>query len=330
MANSQQGSLRLFRFAGIDVFVHWSWLLVAYFELSNRKNEYRLPLWNVVEYLTLFGIVTLHEFGHALACRSVGGVANRIMLWPLGGIAYVQPPPRPGAVLWSIAAGPLVNVVLLPITIGLCIAAGNAGLNQASPDAMRYLVSVAWINGGLLFFNMLPIYPLDGGQVLQALLWFVIGRAWSLLVASTIGLLAGVSLVAASLFSGQWWLAIVSIFIASRGLIGFRQGLALGRLMRAPRHPGFACPACGLAPPIGEYWTCGGCGTKFDTFARLGTCPGCGGQFTETQCVHCHARSPLANWATGRGPASGHVVDAALADGREANNPYASPGDFGQ
>ena len=57
----------------------------------------------------------MHEFGHALACRQVGGQANRIVLWPLGGIAFVSPPPRAGAMLWSIAAGPLVNLLLAPI-----------------------------------------------------------------------------------------------------------------------------------------------------------------------------------------------------------------------
>jgi Zn-dependent protease len=56
-----------------------------------------------------------HEFGHALACRQVGGQADLIVLWPLGGVAYVSPPPRPGALLWRIAAGPLVNVLLVPV-----------------------------------------------------------------------------------------------------------------------------------------------------------------------------------------------------------------------
>ena len=51
----------------------------------------RSPVWNVVEYLALFLIVTLHEFGHSLACRQVGGTAERIVLWPLGGVAYVSP-----------------------------------------------------------------------------------------------------------------------------------------------------------------------------------------------------------------------------------------------
>src|SRR5438067_13815360 len=115
MPSLKNGSLRLFRFAGIDVFLHWAWFLVAAFEISNRTRNYSSPVWNVLEYLTLFLIVMVHEFGHALACRQVGGIADRIMLWPLGGIAFVDPPRRPGAYLWSIAAGPLVNVILLPV-----------------------------------------------------------------------------------------------------------------------------------------------------------------------------------------------------------------------
>jgi Zn-dependent protease len=98
-------AIRLFRIKGIDVYLHWSWFLVALFEIQARQGRYSSVVWNVFEYLALFVIVLLHEFGHALACRSVGGTADTIMLWPLGGVAYVNPPQRPGATLWSIAAG---------------------------------------------------------------------------------------------------------------------------------------------------------------------------------------------------------------------------------
>ena len=87
MAQTRNGAFRLGRIAGIDLYVHWTWLLVAYFEISQRQNRYESAAWNVVEYLTLFGIVLMHEFGHSLACRQVGGTAEQIMLWPLGGIA---------------------------------------------------------------------------------------------------------------------------------------------------------------------------------------------------------------------------------------------------
>src|ERR1700761_3341562 len=112
---TRQGSFKLFKCFGIEVFLHWSWFLVALYEIETRKQYYSSINWNILEYVTLFVIVLMHEFGHALACRSVGGQANQIVLWPLGGVAYVAPPQRPGAQLWSIVAGPLVNVILVPI-----------------------------------------------------------------------------------------------------------------------------------------------------------------------------------------------------------------------
>src|SRR5262245_9607787 len=133
------GSFRLFRLAGVSVHLHWSWLLVAGLALQYRRAAYDSFAWNLAEYLALFGIVLLHEFGHALACRQVGGRADHIVLWPLGGIAFVSPPPRPGAWLWSIAAGPLVNVVLLPITIGAFVLAANAGMEEANRDVYRFI-----------------------------------------------------------------------------------------------------------------------------------------------------------------------------------------------
>src|SRR3984893_10337401 len=115
MNGIRQNAIRLFRFRGIQVSLNWLWFLVAAYEISGRQKTYSSITWNVLEYLALFLIVMLHEFGHALACRQVGGVANQIVLWPLGGVAYVNPPQRPGAFLWSIAAGPLVNLALVPI-----------------------------------------------------------------------------------------------------------------------------------------------------------------------------------------------------------------------
>ncbi|HEV8002340.1 MAG TPA: site-2 protease family protein [Planctomycetaceae bacterium] len=228
MNNLAGGSFRLFRIAGIQVYLHWTWLLVAYYEIVNRVNKYESMVWNVIEYVALFGIVLLHEFGHALACRQVGGEADRIMLWPLGGVAFVQPPPRPGATLWSIAAGPLVNVILLPVTVVAILIAARTHVDEISPDFVRFLKSIAIINFGLLVFNLLPIYPLDGGQILQSLLWFVIGRARSLMVAGIIGLAAAAAVIVLAVVRLQdTWLALVAAFVAWQAWRGFRFGVQL-------------------------------------------------------------------------------------------------------
>jgi Zn-dependent protease len=169
MNGIRRNAIRLFRFNGIDLSLHWSWFLVAAYEISDRQRAYSSITWNILEYLALFLIVMLHEFGHALACRQVGGIANQIVLWPLGGVAYVNPPQRPGATLWSIAAGPLVNVGLVPILKILGVLMRSQGLSQQMPNAFLLLRTVALINMGLVIFNMLPIYPLDGGQILRSL-----------------------------------------------------------------------------------------------------------------------------------------------------------------
>ena len=102
---TRKGSVKLFRLLGITVYLHWAWF-VAFIYFTSRPNEYSSYGWNALEVLALFALVLIHEFGHQLACRSVGGQTQDIVLWPLGGVAYVNPPQRPGAQLWSIAAGP--------------------------------------------------------------------------------------------------------------------------------------------------------------------------------------------------------------------------------
>ena len=98
------------------------------------------------EYLSLFLIVLIHEFGHQLACRSVGGKTHDIVLWLLGGVAYVSPPQRPGAQLWSIAAGPLVNVALIPVFSILVSLSSHLGWYDTYPDLYNFLHNVWWIN----------------------------------------------------------------------------------------------------------------------------------------------------------------------------------------
>jgi Zn-dependent protease len=154
-----KGIIPLFRVAGIQVYLHFTWFIVAALEIFRFAHRYHNPVWAVAEYLTLFLIVLLHEFGHAFACRQTGGQANQIVLWPLGGVAFVKPPPRPGAYLWSIAAGPLVNAALFPVFTTPIFAAIQLHWRATAPDLSHFVLSIALINGFLLFFNLLPIYP---------------------------------------------------------------------------------------------------------------------------------------------------------------------------
>jgi Zn-dependent protease len=293
---ARQGSIHLFRFAGVDLFLHWSWFLVAAFEIQNRKGSYSSVTWNVLEYLALFLIVMLHEFGHALACRQVGGRANQIVLWPLGGVAYVDPPPRPGATLWSIAAGPLVNVALGPLLFGLVIMGRSSGWPEALPDFYRLVRTISYINLALLVFNILPIYPLDGGQILRSLLWFVLGRARSLMVATILGFIGVTGFIALAFWMRSIWYGALAVFMLMNCWGGLRHAQALLSLARLPRRDGFACPRCKTAPPLGTFWKCGHCGQPFDTFQTRATCPHCAAQFAVTKCLDCGGLHPMNDW----------------------------------
>jgi len=297
MLPTRQGSVRLFRFLGIDVFLHWSWFLVAAYEVISRPRAYSSFVWNVLEYLSLFGIVLMHEFGHSLACRQVGGRADQIILWPLGGVAFVAPSQRPGATLWSIAAGPLVNVVLAPVLTILVILGGAAGWRTSMPNGYNFFHSVWQVNLALLIFNLLPIYPLDGGQILRSVLWYPLGRAHSLLVTTLIGFpCVGLLLSLAVFWVHDMFFAVLCLFILVtcwRGLMQARMLIKVGKL---PRRHGYACPECREKPILGCAWRCPRCLRPFDMFESQGFCPQCGASCPEAECLDCGATHPLAQW----------------------------------
>ncbi|MGH9717641.1 MAG: site-2 protease family protein [Candidatus Acidiferrales bacterium] len=292
----RRGSIHLFRFAGIDLFLHWSWFLLAAIEVRYSLGNYSSPVWNVLEYLALFAIVTMHEYGHALACRQVGGTPDQIVLWPLGGVAYVNPPQRPGATLWSIAAGPLVNVALVPVLLALAFASSALGWAATMPNLYAFVHAVWLINLVLLIFNLMPIYPLDGGQILRSLLWFVVGRARSLQWAVWIGFVGAAGLVVLAVLSKSLWIGAISIFILMNCWNGLRHAQALAKIAKLPRHSGFACPSCQTSPPVGRFWICGLCKQPFDMFEKQAVCPNCSARFSATRCLDCGELRPVNEW----------------------------------
>lgn len=295
MSPTQQGSVRLFRAAGINVFVHWSWFLVAFWIIDNRREAYSSLVWNAGEYLALFLIVLMHEFGHSLATRQVGGTSDTIVLWPFGGVAYVNAPERPGATLWSIAAGPLVNVVLMGVLLAIEMLAGPQ-LRMTSPDAADLLKTVRTINYWLLVFNMLPIYPLDGGQILRSLLWFPLGRIRSLQVATVIGFIGVAALGLYALSIKSLWMGVMTAYIFMNCRQGWQYARVLSKIAALPRRNGYECPECHTVPPAGELWTCAKCESAFDIFENHGTCRHCGSQYSDARCADCGARNPLRDW----------------------------------
>ena len=110
---------------------------------------------------------------------------------------------------------------------------------------LSILFRIAWINLAFLIFNMLPIYPLDGGQILRSLLWFPLGEIRSLQVASGLGFRERRG-GALALYAESFWIGILAFFLISRAIAGWRhaQRSAARRANRA------ACPRIGERPPL--------------------------------------------------------------------------------
>jgi stage IV sporulation protein FB len=164
---------------------------------------------------SLFVLVLLHEYGHCLACRWVGGEADQILMWPLGGLAYCRPPHAWRAALITTLGGPAVNAILLPILGGAVLlltrnwhsvvfppfdpfsAWGDVRLASTGLQPW-WLIALWWFyftNGILLVFNvLLPMYPMDGGRIVQEILWARIGHKRSMEIAATSGLVMAVIL----------------------------------------------------------------------------------------------------------------------------------------
>ncbi len=302
MAVYQSGALRLFRVAGIDVMIHWSWILLAVVEVQfHDLLKFQSWYWDIGLFFTIFAVAMLHEIGHVTACRQVGGTADRILLQPFGGRAVVTPPPRPGPYLWTAAGGPLVNLLLIPVSILLCvILKGEAAHN---PDLTKYLWWLTLGNIVLLVLNLMPVFPNDGGQMLYACLWAIFGRGPGLMLTSLIGLVGGGFLCGLCLLlvlsNGEPFFLFPAAFafmFVMRSLVAFNQGRRMMRVMSGPRHREPSCPACRAHPLLGQHWVCDECHSRFDTFETLAECPQCFKRFEETGCPECGHKHSIIDW----------------------------------
>jgi Zn-dependent protease/predicted transcriptional regulator len=168
-------SWRIGRIAGIDVYVHWTFLLLlgwvafVHYQAHGDLNE---ALGGLVFILALFGVVVLHELGHALTARRYGVRTRDITLLPIGGVARLERiPDDPKQELLVALAGPAVNVALAAaIYLALAMGRGLAPVDQSMDVSSGFFDRLFWVNVFLAVFNMLPAFPMDGGRVLRALL----------------------------------------------------------------------------------------------------------------------------------------------------------------
>ncbi|MEM1271759.1 MAG: site-2 protease family protein [Bacteroidota bacterium] len=213
-----KNALRLGQLARIDIFVHWTFivLLVGLFGFYLYRGMGLLSaLAGIAVVLLVFGCVILHELGHALAARRYGIATADITMYPIGGVARLTRMPRePKQELVIALAGPAVNLAIAAALFVL-----NGWLNVPTQlDAVLasetdVLGTLMWVNLGLAFFNLIPAFPMDGGRILRAGLATQLSYRRATLIAAFVGqVLAGVFLIYAA-FTFNVILALVAIFV---------------------------------------------------------------------------------------------------------------------
>lgn len=238
-------SLRIAQAFGIPIRVHVTFLLiVAWGALSwGSRHGAAGALFGVASTLLLFVSVALHELGHSVVAQRRGLRVREIVLLPIGGVASLEGrPSRPRDELWIALAGPAVNFALAALLGGVALglhASGYLSLESAKAMTPSWSTLLALLVAGNLslgLFNLLPIFPMDGGRVLRALLASRWGMERGTRWAAGFGQIAAVGMGTFAVVNGAFLLGLVAVLVffaagrerlettARRALRGLRAG----------------------------------------------------------------------------------------------------------
>jgi Zn-dependent protease len=185
-------SLKLGKLLGIDVYLHFTFLLLLAFLgfiYWRATQNVETALRGVAFIVALFGCVVLHELGHALMARHYGIQTRDITLLPIGGIARLEKmPEKPMQELWVALAGPAVNAVIAAVLFaGLTATSSFTPVEELSVTGGSLWQRLLMLNLLLVAFNLLPAFPMDGGRVLRACLAMRLGRRRATAIAANVG-----------------------------------------------------------------------------------------------------------------------------------------------
>jgi Zn-dependent protease len=220
-------------FAGIDVFVHATFLLLIGWIGYSYWLQYE-TVTKVIEgilfILILFLCVVLHEYGHALTARRYGIKTRDITLYPIGGVARLERlPDKPVEELWVAIMGPAVNVIIAAIlAVYLSLSRGLVPMTGITVASGSFLARLMAVNIMLVLFNLIPAFPMDGGRVLRALLAMRMDYVRATQIAANIGQGLAFLFGLAGLF-GNPFLLFIAFFV----WIGASQEASMVQMMNS-------------------------------------------------------------------------------------------------
>lgn len=234
-----KANLNLGRVSGIKIKVHWTFFFLIIwiiFDELKRGGTTDSILFNIAFVFAVFLCVVLHELGHALTAKRFGIVTKKITLLPIGGMAsFDKMPESPKQELLVVIAGPLVNLIIAVLLY--FIVPVQELFNQSFTDAydifksftlQNFLFYLFIVNVGLIVFNLIPAFPMDGGRILRALLAMKINRVKATQIASSIGqFIAVIFLLIGFLYNPFLIFIALFIFLGAYGENQMVQQLAL-------------------------------------------------------------------------------------------------------
>src|SRR5215831_12002630 len=202
-----KAQIKLFKVFGIQIGLHYSWLLIAVLIAFSLVGQFAAtnPQWGagliwglaIITTLLFFAAIVLHELSHAAVARARGLPVQSITLFALGGVAQIEKEASDARTeFWMGIAGPITSAIIGVVCLSAAVLLGWSPLsNQQSPLAAM-LGWLGAINLMLAVFNMIPGFPLDGGRVLRAIIWWITGSpSRAIRIASSVGQLVAFTFI---------------------------------------------------------------------------------------------------------------------------------------
>lgn len=234
-----KANLNLGSVSGIKIKMHWTFLFLILwivFEEVKRGGTTKSVLFNIALVFAVFVCVVLHELGHALTAKRFGIDTKKITLLPIGGVASLDRiPESPKQELLVTIAGPLVNIIIalllyyiIPVNEFMHLNFTEAFETLSSFTFKNFLFYLFAVNIGLVVFNVIPAFPMDGGRILRALLAMKLNRVRATQIASNIGQFIAVFFLLIGLLYNPFLIFIaLVIFLGAYGENQMVQHMAL-------------------------------------------------------------------------------------------------------
>lgn len=258
-----KAQIKLGRIFGIEIGLHYSWVIIALLITLSLAEHFRMnnPRWGetviwtsaIVTGLLFFAAIVVHELSHALVARTRNLPVRSITLFALGGVAMIEKEAVDAKTeFWMGIAGPITSFLIGLLCLALAWALGWNPEVTAQTPPVAILMWLGVINIALAVFNMVPGFPLDGGRVLRAIIWWITGNAIrATAIAAQVGQIVAFGFIILGIFRffsgsgfGGLWLAFIGWFLLDAARASYAQLMLTERLrgLRAKNVMTTDCP----------------------------------------------------------------------------------------